>query len=941
MKEAKRGAMQKFVFEIGGRVEDDQDSFTGGTVFTGVTIKSASGQSVGSFIWKKMRQRRINLFLFLFLIHFFPVSGNCQNADFEFDASGRLTRFPFSIPFDRNGPAITIGTTAFQSAYVGKIKDSLLRAADRLIDLYKDDHSAASALIIHFWGRPKLDLLRTDLNNWKTYLQGGAVIPFEIAHFPRLPDSAQLVSAFKIFPGNGYKGYAVPADIPSFTGTDDTVWSVDGKSQELRFKLLFADPFRRALIGAYQDDYPAGLGDWNCGRLNNALKGLADLNDEVIGLVKELNATKRFQCRPLSARILGEYTALLIKARDILPKLAEPVALYRFISDNPSFFVSWLWLNGGRLLFNPLGFSDTGNLCTPAGLKDAQAILNRSTFNAKIEEAIKECPACAMNRDSLVAWLKQRGNGASYFTLPDSLKAATDNQAAAGQFRQISRNLYGFSYPYVNEGDSSGYVYQFDGARRFKRVDVIPLRRWFAPYSRNNIFSTGAARLKRVTSNLPDDRRAFIAVHNIPAGTRLKIVESQTPIKDASAFQAGLDTATSALAGLVSDVIGVAGPAANFINQLEAPPPPPGGAIQAKLTQGKFVGTGAVSSQNKGENFDRVIPRSVWDTLRIAGKKYPFEVVNGMVVRCDDLIQFVLQTTAKELRVPCPDILIHYYLDGNKKDIYCRVKDTATYRVLIDTLILRFSSTAESVRRLAEGLYQANAELAPDNSYLASLMGMKGFTSPPAPFKADETSYPDTSQYRTDLFYPQVQTLKKDSYLLNYYKGKDTSGKKAASGEINLAPRHLFDLSIGLAGTANKVPLNTIATAGNGQVVINQDIQIFRFIAGINIYPGKLFNPDNRFIIHRGMGISSWSRLSLFLGTGLPDPLHNWYSGLSADLLPGLRLQTGVHWLWYTKYQVQNNQVQDQASAFRFGGWYFALAISPVAGVKSLLGAFK
>jgi hypothetical protein len=137
-----------------------------------------------------------------------------------------------------------------------------------------------------------------------------------------------------------------------------------------------------------------------------------------------------------------------------------------------------------------------------------------------------------------------------------------------------------------------------------------------------------------------------------------------------------------------------------------------------------------------------------------------------------------------------------------------------------------------------------------------------------------------------------------------------------------------------------KLPVNNVSSA-NGPVSVSQDAQYISLVAGVHIYPAKLFNLDNRFFIHRNYGASSWSRFSIFLGTGIPNPLQNYFTGISEDIVPGLKIHAGIHWEWYTKYNIINNQVSDQASALRNGGYYAGLNLEPTGIISTLIGLFK
>jgi hypothetical protein len=245
---------------------------------------------------------------------------------------------------------------------------------------------------------------------------------------------------------------------------------------------------------------------------------------------------------------------------------------------------------------------------------------------------------------------------------------------------------------------------------------------------------------------------------------------------------------------------------------------------------------------------------------------------------------------------------------------------------------------------------QLMAELA-DNSRLYNylLQRMEDLAaSPLPPDQLESKLVSDTPSYSTQVKYlDPTKVPVTEQYQVSVKSGKDTA--TVAKGAVNIAKTHFFQLGAGLVFSVNKPDLVTVT--GNGSTLnISRDANFAQFVAGIHLYiPGfGLYNLDNRFIIHAGrgktyrkqIGISDLNRLSLFLGVGIPQPLKNYYTGISADLWPGIRLHTGLHWLWFTKYQVVNNQVTEQRSALDKGSWYIGLNIDPTSLVN-LLNIFK
>ncbi|TSJ39691.1 hypothetical protein FO440_18300 [Mucilaginibacter corticis] len=203
----------------------------------------------------------------------------------------------------------------------------------------------------------------------------------------------------------------------------------------------------------------------------------------------------------------------------------------------------------------------------------------------------------------------------------------------------------------------------------------------------------------------------------------------------------------------------------------------------------------------------------------------------------------------------------------------------------------------------------------------------------------------ETPQYSTVLStFDFITGPKEKDYVLTEEApkpGKSGAGAKPSGdasdsvkvnklkGSFSVAKKHIVQVSGGIGITTNDYVMNDAAIVNNQLVVTPKDQQV-SFIIGLHFFPAGAFNLDNSFLgIKNKKNLEGhfWNRFSIYTGVGIPDPSRNFYGGLSLDLVPGIRLTGGEHFIRYTKYQITNNVITDQAGAFRGAGPFFGLAV--------------
>ncbi|MDX1955175.1 MAG: hypothetical protein SFU20_06540 [Chitinophagaceae bacterium] len=159
---------------------------------------------------------------------------------------------------------------------------------------------------------------------------------------------------------------------------------------------------------------------------------------------------------------------------------------------------------------------------------------------------------------------------------------------------------------------------------------------------------------------------------------------------------------------------------------------------------------------------------------------------------------------------------------------------------------------------------------------------------------------------------------------------EDTATSKVAiRHKFKYAKRHWLDFSIGLGVTTN----DYFTKQASGNLVDISEADRVKPIAGLHIYPLGLLKVDDRIK-------PNFSRISLYAGLSLKKALDNFYTGVSYDIVPGLRCIGGVHFYKDTRFTISNGQIIDQASAYKKSGAFLSLNLEPLTFVK-LIGLIK
>jgi hypothetical protein len=177
--------------------------------------------------------------------------------------------------------------------------------------------------------------------------------------------------------------------------------------------------------------------------------------------------------------------------------------------------------------------------------------------------------------------------------------------------------------------------------------------------------------------------------------------------------------------------------------------------------------------------------------------------------------------------------------------------------------------------------------------------------------------------------------------ITKYVKtGEKTDSSSIASFDYKVGKHYTFLASVGIGFTFPNewYSQNTVTAEANGTIQTDSKAETIRLLAGLHIYPWKIFLQDNRFLgskKHPG-----YTRFALFAGLGIPKPLQNYYPGISYDPVPGIKLIVGPHLYRHKRFKTENNVITQTTARVKYAGPYFSINLDPAVAVKAL-GFFK
>jgi len=873
---------------------------------------------------------------FIGLLTLLQLRGNAQ-VFLNFKSNGKMTSFPNSYGFDRSQPVVAGFDQDKSDAatfYKGrkKIVEDLKKAAtefEKKLATTPDLNDFYQRL----WGAAAFAGFLNEERQWSDYLKDHGndtnyATPV-FAHFPVPPAMNEMRAGFQVIATEGKDPKPEKPGVP-FSGAD---WIVRGAHPEFSFFFQQVDVFRQGLIETYNNDRPVEFKDISP-------EILETWHSELLALQKNADDL----CNDIAANNFWDPSCEATKITRLLDDTRQS-QWYQVLSKD--FYLKWLWFSRGALRLNPLGFT------TPDRLQyiSNEEVRSRFALFDSIYVAKLKCDVCKFNPDSLAKVIKDQLTGRARFP-EDSTAAVKKNQQLLDNFQTNRKQLNRFSWPVVAhevddpDDNKTIVVQQYDAAHRYQRIHNLY-------YDRTRRLPAKVNR-REGENNIPDDVSAAVVVHNIPQSKQISIDVTEVDLKDASKAEIMIDTAIAVAASLYTQFNPLAATISGLVTTTSNVVPP--GGLNAIPPPGPVSKSTDATKLEDAKSFRAAQPPRPTNveshTFKVAGKfiDVPVQKATGDVVNCNLVKLTIVEAIVDKYNLLCPvhlhDSLATWAI-GITDPGLCHFAARDVYLQRIDVFAKAVEERLKAKIKIIKVQLAAQLE---ENSklynYLLQVEESSAATLPPDQLESQVNS--DTATYNTLTQYlVPTKTPITEKYQISLNANSKVT--PLAKGAVNIAPKHRVELSAGFAFTINKPDLITVSGSGS-TLAISRDNSTARFIVGANFYPfaGGLYHLDNRCIIHRGrgktydkrLGLSTLNRFSLFLGLGIPQPLQNFYSGVSADLWPGIRLNAGLHWLYYTRYQIVNSQISSQRSAIDDGRIYLGLTINP-SSLVNFLNIFK
>ncbi|WP_207514395.1 hypothetical protein [Longitalea luteola] len=563
---------------------------------------------------------------------------------------------------------------------------------------------------------------------------------------------------------------------------------------------------------------------------------------------------------------------------------------------------SWIWKTGGYIRFNPLPFTIEESINEPSKTDSAKLRYYNRYVEATLEKRI--ATDSVMNITTFKEELAQYGKGKELFTdLSKQKKALNDNEAARKRILQVSRVVNNVKVPLA-----------------------VP-NAYYILYSSPNEEDKDIRRLQAFSI---DDKLVF-PVHNLPKGHRSVLIKKKADlIKDQSDVQIAIDEHIDQIAQIALALQPALGFAIKQITALNGPfnlkGPSTLTAIRPSVVadisdnRAEFLHEGKIRFEDIKSSDD------FWTVASGAAKNVIMSQLNPL----NSAYSFM----------KLPELQSIEFDSG----LFMSVK--ADYSKAIESLFIPKKFSKKQVQKMIEEVTEKyfkqflEKNIAPvvfnvinkDNSYIEIVKKVvKGSTVPPGLLKAESDNEP---VYHSEIHYADVEdSTKKYEYDLVNIKDKDS----LVFGRISYSTskRRRIQFSSGLVYTITPVIRNNV-TEENGQITVDSKEQRYGLYVALHFYPfnGGLFVQDKEFVANRKYGVAN--RINFMLGVSFPDPLENILFGLGYDFGPGIKLNTGLHFYRYDKFEVFNNAITNKSSIYRIAVPFVSLGIDPASLVKAL-----
>ena len=448
-------------------------------------------------------------------------------------------------------------------------------------------------------------------------------------------------------------------------------------------------------------------------------------------------------------------------------------------------------------------------------------------------------------------------------------------------------------------------------------------------YDAANWNTSGALSMPKV---LPEDQNYSISINNIARNSAVKIEFTKDAIPDQSNFMAGfnkiLDDAGTAALSIAGYSTGL-GP---FLSGLAKHP------VNAALVASNVVPSldTAVFITKRGsqENASRDIHNIRKNNITLTVNKLKY-VLSG--TGQDSAI--IITTYAAQKKLCDRDELVDDFLKQNKSDTSHPRSTENALRGLVISLTEQFDSYIPKYRK--NQLRILLDSITNTHNKLFQLITLFNRSLPPGSLELKTDNDPLYHSVVTEV---PLDGGNKITYNITERTAadKDSVISYATSRSVKAGKKSILQVSLGIAYTLTQYKRQIISSSNNQLNYLNDNDQV-RAVAGLHIYPRKLFMLNNKLLGGNNLsknGSDFRNNFSFFIGLGIPKPLENYYTGLSMDVVPGLRLIGGIHFFKYINYVVQNNTIASQKNKVGTAGPFIALTFD-AATFGKIIGLFK
>jgi hypothetical protein len=580
---------------------------------------------------------------------------------------------------------------------------------------------------------------------------------------------------------------------------------------------------------------------------------------------------------------------------DVVRELGKnPVV--RMMDNKKNWYKLVWWFNFGNISPNPLGVTATDRLYTVRMFDASAAAIHDRLVDVRLDPG-KQCCIVSMNGvDSLI---RQRHSGAKVFadTLNDPIWAINSLRALRSGYKLLNK----FEAPVTLCSAHPQYFLQFDAGANYYRE----------PHNKNYRYMTTA------------DSISFV-VHNIPANLSISVNQvaksaSNNPqwVDEVSQLPGGLNTAASA------------------VNLGEFAP------VQTAAYQWPIRQTQVVSYFRGGR---RPVPPPVPPNGFLLEVTFN-AVTEQLPVTIDMTEEQLFRHFLSVFQLDVDPRTLSFFLSQCISPLPIRqIWNDPDVKNYLQRRLLDLFTQLDAFQRKNQTRFQLinnTAALLNGNDF-TKLFSYTAITDRSLPPSADSlaTVTDSSSGRRSQIFavpvYDSARTVMA-TILAKRTPKNDTAALHPIYPGLRLGSMKRFAISAGIAVTTTLYYEKSVSTT-NGQLAVTNNSNQVGYLVGIHIYPCKYFTIDNSFLGFRNGHF--WNRFSFYAGLGLPNPLNEYYGGISLDLVPGFKLIVGEHYYLYTRYQIVNNQIAKQANGVQTAGPFLSISLDPNAFV-TLLGLFK